>query len=128
MPLDPKATVSADFVATMLDTHRLSQQRLGDLVGATRRAVAYWKDGDYDVPPETADRMIRLDTALRVTRGDREDECPWVNKTMDGALCTAELPDVREVMYHVDGCPSCMARAYGAVMAPALTMLRARAR
>lgn len=118
MPLDPKATVSPAYVAAMLDTHGLSQQRLGDLVGATRRAVAYWKDGDYDVPPETADRMIRLDTALRVARGEGQDECPWPTQHLGD-----ELPDAREVMYHVDGCPSCMSRAYGAVMARTLATL-----
>lgn len=118
MPLDPKATVGPDFVAGLLERHNISQERLGELVGATRRAVLYWKNGEYDVPPETADRMIRLDTALRVALGEGQEECPWPS-THQGD----ELPDARDVMYHVDGCPSCMSRAYGAVMARTLATL-----
>lgn len=115
-----RPTVGPEYVAALLENHDLSHQRLGDLLGVTRRAVGYWKDGTYPVPDLVADRMVRLDTALRVQRGEGQQECPWPRERASEA---GTLPDPLETMYHIDTCPACMSRAYGAVVAHAAASL-----
>jgi hypothetical protein len=108
------------YVARLLADHHLSHQQLGDLLGVTRRAVGHWKSGTYPVPELVADRMVRIDTVLRVQRGEGQQECPWPRER---AAAAGALPDMLETTCHIDTCPACMARSYGAVVAHAAALL-----
>ncbi len=42
----------------------LSQQKLADMAGVTKRAIAYWENGDKHMNVESADKVFK---ALNVT-------------------------------------------------------------
>lgn len=110
--MDPQA------VQKVLDDHGLSHKALGEMVGVTRRAVGQWLDGTNPVPDWAAERIGRVDTALRVQGGVADAvACRWPQEYLREH--GGRLPPVLDTMQHLDTCAVCTEAAYGVVVAPA---------
>lgn len=124
MPETTQAEHGRQFLDRLLREHQLSKYRLARMLGVTRRAVTYWAQGEHPVPAWIMERMQRLDTSLHVQAGDVQAGCPWPQTRTEES---GALPDPLETMRHLDTCPTCMGRAYGAVLAHAVAHPRRRA-
>lgn len=51
----------------------LSQQRLADLAGVTKRAVIYWENGKRKMSVESADKIFKV-LKMRIIIGDCEEQ------------------------------------------------------
>ncbi len=51
----------------------LSQQRLADLAGVTKRAVTYWENGKRKMSVESADKVFKV-LKMRIIIGDCEGQ------------------------------------------------------
>lgn len=51
----------------------LSQQRLADLAGVTKRAVTYWENGKRKMSVESADKIFKV-LKMRIIIGDCEGQ------------------------------------------------------
>lgn len=93
-------------LTAVMERHGLTTRAMATLVGwVTHRAVGMWASGDRTVPDWGLARATRIDTALRLARGELPDACDW------DPAGRSQL----ELLDHLDECPLHAQRALAAV-------------